>query len=260
MNRTRLEPKPNPTKSTAKRPIQMRTKTGLWNKYLPEVRLTEPRWLERFSHKHLEQALRITAEKDRAGRFPVRDQENIGRYLSGVVSCLKNGGTFDGSGKGVETVTFPVTMAAGYSFTDKDRKRFTRRLRPDGDCLRWTGAKTADGYGRFKVNGKPISAHYVAFFMKVGCLPLAGELDGKKFSELDGQKFNVSHNCRNPDCCNPKHLKVKTKRVNLKEREYSTSSLTTSCVQRPASSSPSSQQPPTQPAPTASTLPLLSCD
>ena len=194
-----------------KRPIQIRTKTGLWNTYFPDVPLTEPRWIERLSLKHLEQALQITAEKDRAGSFPVRDQEQIGRYLSRVVSCLKNAEAFDGSGKGVGTVTFPVTMAAGHSFTDKDRTRFTRRLCSDGDCLRWTGSKTPDGYGRFKVNGKAISAHYVAFFMEVGHLPLEGELDGRK--------FNVSHNCRNRDCCNPKHLKVKTKRVNLEERE-----------------------------------------
>ena len=240
------------TDGAPKRPIRMRTKTGLWNTYFPDVRLTEPRWIERLSHKHLEEALRVTAAADRTGRFPVRDQENIGRYLSRVVSCLNNGGTFDGSGKAVETVTFRVTMAAGYRFTDKDKNRFKRRLRPDGDCLRWTGAKTADGYGRFKVNGKVMSAHYAAFFMEVGCLPGNGE--------LDGQKFNVSHNCRNRDCCNRKHLTMKTKQVNLEEREYSTYSPTTCCVPRPASVSPSTQQSPTQPARTASTLPLESCD
>ena len=229
MKQTSVEPKPNPTKSTARRPILIRTKTGLWNKYFPDVPPTAPRWIERLSHEHLEKALRITATEDRAGRFPVRDQENIGRYLSRVVSCLKNGGTYGGSGNGAETVTFPVTMAAGYSFTDKDKERFARRLRPDGDCLRWTGAKTGDGYGRFKVNGKVVSAHYAAFFMEVGYLPGDGE--------LDGQKFNVSHNCRNRDCCNRKHLTMKTKRVNLEEREYSTYSLTTTCVQRPATSS-----------------------
>jgi Zinc-binding loop region of homing endonuclease len=201
-------------KSTAKQAIQMRTKTGLWNTYFPDVPLSAPRWVERLSHKHLAEALRITRAEDRAGRFPVRDQENIGKYLNGVVRRLKNGGTFDGSGKGVETVTFRVTTAAGYRFTDKDKKRFKALLRPDGDCLRWTGSKTPDGYGRFKVNGKAMSAHYGAFFMEVGCLPGNGELDGKK--------FNVSHNCRNRDCCNPKHLTMKTKRVNLEEREYST--------------------------------------
>lgn len=202
------------TDGAPKQPIQIKTKTGLWNEYLPDVPLTEPRWIERLGHRHLEEALRITAAEDRSGRFPVRDQENIGRYVSRVVSYLKNGGTFDGSGKGVETVTFRLTMAAGYRFTASDKKRFKALLHPDGDCLRWTGAKTADGYGRFKVNGKVTSAHYAAFFMEVGCLPAKGE--------LDGQKFNVSHNCRNRDCCHPKHLMVKTKRVNLEEREYST--------------------------------------
>jgi len=195
-------------------------KQELWHQFFPDVPLTDPRWIERCSHVHLPEALRITAEKDKAGRFTVRDQGNIGRYLCQVVNRLKNGEPFSGNGTGLETVTFPVTMLAGYRFSDNDRKRFTAFLRPDGDCLRWTGAKTADGYGRFKVNGEVNSAHYIAFFMEVGSLPLPGE--------LDGQKFNVSHNCRNRDCCNRKHLTLKTKRVNLEEREYSTYRLTTS--------------------------------
>jgi hypothetical protein len=216
------------------------------------VPLTDPRWIERCSHVHLPEALRITAENDKAGRFAVRDQDNIGRYVCQGVNRLKNGVTFCDNANGVKTVTFPVTMLAGYRFTDNDRKRFTAFLRREGDCLRWTGSRTAAGYGRFKVNGKVISAHYAAFFMGVGCLPADGE--------LDGQRFNVSHNCRNRDCCNRKHLKVKTKRVNLEEREYSTPSLTTNSTQLPANFNPRSQQSLPQPADTPSTLPLSSCD
>lgn len=227
-------------------------KQELWHRFFPDVPLTDPRWIERCSHVHLPEALRITAENDKAGRFTVRNQDNIGRYVCKVVNRLKNGEPFSGNGNGLETVTFPVTMLADYRFSDNDRKRFTAFLRPDGDCLRWTGAKTADGYGRFKVNGEVIYAHYAAFFMGVGCLPANGE--------LDGQRFNVSHNCLNRDCCDRQHLKVKTKRVNLEEREYSTRSLTTKSVPRLARSNPSSPQPAAQPARTTSTLPLLSCN
>ncbi len=185
-------------------------KRALWQRFFPDVPLTEPQWINRCDVTCLEEALRIAAERDRCGRFVQRDQVNIGRYVSKIVARLKR--RLSRNSDRTTSLSFPVTIQGGYKFTDSDRKRFIAFLSRDGDCLRWSGSRTADGYGRFKVSGEAISAHYVAFFMELGYLPLEGE--------LDGQKFNVSHNCRHRDCCNPRHLKVKSKSANLDERGF----------------------------------------
>lgn len=203
-------PEVHPDRPKPKRPIWVKTKVSLWNDYFPDVSLTDPRWIERHTVQDLKEALPIVAEKDRAQGFRVRDQENIGRYLSAVIGKKKRGVSYSGRNR-VSVISLQVTAAAGYEFTERDKDRFKSHLVKDGDCLRWNGSHTEDNYGRFKVNGKAMSAHYVALYMEAGCLPADGE--------LDGQRFNVSHNCRHRDCCNPKHLRLLTKRLNLLERQ-----------------------------------------
>jgi len=98
----------------------------LWSKYFPDVRLTDPRWIERCNLKFFEDALRITVAKDRAARFPVRDQENIGRYVCRVIRRLENGWAGDTNG---ETLTFRMTIRAGYKLSEADKTRFNAHLR-----------------------------------------------------------------------------------------------------------------------------------
>jgi hypothetical protein len=55
----------------------------------------------------------------------------------------------------------------------KDEARFWAKVqRAEGEaCWLWTGAKTALGYGRFKIRGKVYYAHRVAFVLQWGDSP-----------------------------------------------------------------------------------------
>lgn len=76
--------------------------------------------------------------------------------------------------------------------SEKDRLRFQKFIRPEGDCLVWTGALTAHGYGKFRFEGKIRLAHRVAWFLSIG-------------ARLDS-KTTLDHLCRNRACVNAAHL------------------------------------------------------
>lgn len=79
--------------------------------------------------------------------------------------------------------------------------RFMGKVRREGGCLIWTGAKTDKGYGRFRnAAGKTEQPH--CFFWKHvnGPVPTGLELD---------------HLCKHPDCCWPDHLEPVTHSENL---------------------------------------------
>jgi hypothetical protein len=181
-----------------------------WYEHFPDVPLTEPQWFRRCSPTLFREALAIAAEEDKAGRFKVRDQKNIGSYVTKIISNLKRGVKVKRSNTERRVIEVIVAMKAGYQIKERDKERFREKVVPSGDCHFWTGAKGSRGYGRFCVNGSLIGAHVFAYFMELGSLPVQGELT----------RLEVAHTCRNASCCNAKHLKLTTKSVNLSERVY----------------------------------------
>ena len=73
--------------------------------------------------------------------------------------------------------------------------RFLHRVKKDGECWMWQGAKFPDGYGVFHFEGRPTRAHRVSHAIFVG--PVG---DGKM----------VMHTCDRPLCVNPDHLREGT--------------------------------------------------
>lgn len=70
-------------------------------------------------------------------------------------------------------------------------RRFFSFVRPsDSGCWEWSGARDADGYGRFRYDGEMRRAHRVAYLLFVA----------------DAGAEHVLHHCDNPPCVNPAHL------------------------------------------------------
>jgi hypothetical protein len=74
------------------------------------------------------------------------------------------------------------------------------------ECWPWAAAK-ADGYGRFKIEGRLYSAHRIAYTLARGVIPPGTGYHGTI----------VMHACDNPACCNPLHLKLGTNRDNVRD-------------------------------------------
>ena len=79
--------------------------------------------------------------------------------------------------------------------------RFWKHVNKTDSCWIWTSS-THNGYGRFKLKGKEISAHR---FSKL----IAGE---------DPTGWQVCHKCNNPSCVNPEHLYLGTHADNMHDK------------------------------------------
>lgn len=84
----------------------------------------------------------------------------------------------------------------------KDMVRFTRKIRQQGDCWRWTGHRDRKGYGQIWHEGMVRWAHRFSYAAFIGEIPPAKTID---------------HTCHNPWCVNPAHLRVLTREENTAE-------------------------------------------
>lgn len=78
--------------------------------------------------------------------------------------------------------------------------RFWGKVDKAGACWEWTGTKSPNGYGTFKIrNTDPLYAHRISYEAIVGPIP-------------DG--LHIDHLCRNRGCVNPAHMEPVTSKVN----------------------------------------------
>lgn len=70
-------------------------------------------------------------------------------------------------------------------------------------CWPWTGTRGSAGYGQFRLNGKSLLAHRLAYELVHGPIPTG---------------LQICHRCDNPPCCNPRHMFLGTVRDNALDR------------------------------------------
>lgn len=92
------------------------------------------------------------------------------------------------------------------TITLADIQRFEDKVAVAGadECWLWTAGCDPDGYGHFKLNGKTVRAHRLAYELAVGPIPDGLQIDHVK-----------KRGCRHKNCVNPRHLEPVTCRENL---------------------------------------------
>lgn len=99
--------------------------------------------------------------------------------------------------------TTPIDVS---SLRGTDLERFWSHVRPgQSGCLEWTGGESAQGYGRFKLNGRFLAPYRIALVLKQGHDIPPGMV--------------VDHLCRNPRCVNAEHLEAVTVAENTRRGE-----------------------------------------
>jgi hypothetical protein len=94
-------------------------------------------------------------------------------------------------------------------YTDKDYTRFSEKVVLPVDttnaspCWTWSGAQHGQGrgYGKFRLNGKVMSAHKASHLL---------------FNGAVGDDQVVAHLCNNEHCVSPHHLECQSQSENMK--------------------------------------------
>lgn len=81
--------------------------------------------------------------------------------------------------------------------------RFWEKVDKIDGCWRWTAACDSDGYGRFRLEGKDVFAHRVAYAWANGGVP--------------GDMY-IDHRCQTRNCVRPDHLRLVTPGQNSQNR------------------------------------------
>ena len=79
---------------------------------------------------------------------------------------------------------------------------FLSRLKQEGECLVYTGAKVPKGYGKISINGKSWYVSRYSYSKYVGEIP---------------EGMFILHSCDNRPCVLPSHLRVGTASDNMKD-------------------------------------------
>ena len=74
-------------------------------------------------------------------------------------------------------------------------ERFFRHVHKTATCWLWTGHRNTKGYGKFRVDGRTVSAHRFSWEMVNGPIPPG---------------LTQDHLCRTPACVRPDHLEPVT--------------------------------------------------
>ena len=80
--------------------------------------------------------------------------------------------------------------------TKEESDRFWTKVDKSGDCWEWKSLHHKSGHGKFKLRGRMLGAHRIAYHAIVGEI---------------GAGIELHHTCHNPGCVNPAHLQPLTK-------------------------------------------------
>lgn len=87
--------------------------------------------------------------------------------------------------------------------TEDDFHKKYRKGAPN-ECWLWTGSFLTNGYGRFFIKGKTITAHRFSWELANGPIP---------------EDLFILHKCDTPACVNPAHLSPGTPSDNMRDRD-----------------------------------------